>query len=55
MDNGDFIRIHRAYLVNLRHITVHNATSVRINECELPISCKYRETAKSKLNNCAMG
>lgn len=46
LDNGDFIRIHRAYLVNLRHITVHNAASVRINECELPISRKYRETAK---------
>lgn len=46
LDNGDFIRIHRAYLVNLRHIMVHNAASVRINECELPISRKYRETAK---------
>ncbi|MBQ8544699.1 MAG: LytTR family transcriptional regulator [Alistipes sp.] len=55
LDNGDFIRIHRAYLVNLRHITAHDTTSVRINECELPISRKYRETAKSKLNNCAMG
>lgn len=53
LDNGDFIRIHRAYLVNLRHITAHDTTSVRINECELPISRKYRETAKSKLNSCA--
>lgn len=55
LDNGDFIRIHRAYLANLRHITAHDTTTVRINECELPISRKYRETAKSKLNNCAMG
>lgn len=49
LDNGDFLRIHRAYLANMRHITAHDAATIRINECELPISRKYRETTKSKL------
>lgn len=47
---GDgFIRIHRSYLVNVEHISEHNADSVTVNDTELPISRKYRETIKSIL------
>lgn len=48
LDNGDFVRIHRAYIVNRRHITSLNSSSVMIADNELPISRKYRDIAKEK-------
>lgn len=48
LDNGDFIRIHRAYIVNRRHITSLNSSSILIAENELPISRKYRDVVKER-------
>ena len=48
LDNGDFVRIHRAYIVNRRHITSLNSSSVMVADNELPISRKYRDIAKEK-------
>lgn len=42
LDNGNFIRIHRAYLVNSRFVNDINSTSLQIVNTELPISRKYR-------------
>lgn len=42
LDNGNFIRIHRAYLVNSRFVNDINSTSLQIANTELPISRKYR-------------
>ena len=49
LDNGDFIRIHRAYLINVLHIVSHKATSIKVLDAELPVSRKYREVIKKKL------
>ncbi len=51
LDNGDFIRIHRAYLVNTLHIESYNSSQVKILGTELPISRKYREIVKQRLDN----
>ena len=51
LDNGDFIRIHRAYLVNALHIESYNSSQVKILGTELPISRKYREIVKQRLDN----
>ena len=49
LDNGNFIRIHRAYMVNILHLSTHSLTTIKILEQELPISRKYREVVKHKL------
>ncbi len=49
LDNGNFLRIHRAYLVNLHHVTSYDTSSIHVEQSELPISRKYREVAKSKI------
>lgn len=49
LDNGNFLRIHRAYIVNSLHIVSHHPNSIKIGENELPISRKYREVVKQKL------
>ena len=51
LDNGNFVRIHRAYLINIIHIVSHNATSITVLDTELPISRKYREVIKKKLQD----
>ena len=49
LDNGHFMRIHRAYLVNVAHVTSSSSATIKILEQELPISRKYREVVKHKL------
>ena len=49
LDNGNFIRIHRAYIVNRLHITESDSTTIRISNHELPISRKYRDGVRQDL------
>ena len=49
LDNGHFMRIHRAYLVNVVHVTSSSSATIKTLEQELPISRKYREVVKHKL------
>jgi DNA-binding LytR/AlgR family response regulator len=49
LDNGNFIRIHRAYIVNRLYITESDSTTIRISEHELPISRKYRDGVRQDL------
>lgn len=49
LDNGNFIRIHRAYIVNRLHITESDSTTIRISDHELPISRKYRDGVRQDL------
>lgn len=49
LDNGNFLRIHRAYIVNSLHITAQRTSAITVREKELPISRKYREGVKQKL------
>lgn len=37
-----FLRIHRSYLVNVVHVTAHDADTVKVGDIELPVSRKYK-------------
>ena len=50
LDNGNFIRIHRAYIVNRLHITELGTSSIRISDEEFPISRKYRDQVHQRLS-----
>ena len=50
LDNGNFLRIHRAYIINTIHTSTYHPTSVEMSGCELPISRKYREMVKQKFS-----
>lgn len=43
VENCNFIRIHRSYIVNISKIEGYTQNSVIINQKELPISPSYRE------------
>ena len=45
----DFVRIHRAFLVNKAEATLSTPDTVTIAGKELPISRKYRDTARASL------
>jgi hypothetical protein len=49
LDNGNFIRIHRAYIDNRLYITESDSTTIRIADHELPISRKYRDGVRQDL------
>lgn len=50
LDNGNFIRIHRAYIVNRLHITELGTATIHICEEEFPISRKYRDQVHQRLS-----
>ncbi|HTI89684.1 MAG TPA: LytTR family DNA-binding domain-containing protein, partial [Puia sp.] len=41
--SGHFLRIHRSYIVNLKHVTAFTASYVEIGGTELPIGESYKE------------
>ena len=49
LDNGNFIRIHRSYLVNQQAISAHDASFVTILDQRLPISRKYKDSVQQYL------
>ena len=40
---GEFIQIHRSFLISRKHITAITANSVTINKFEIPIGVQYKE------------
>ena len=46
----NFIRIHRSFIVNIKHIDAVEDNSVVINKAHLPISSTYREELMGKLD-----
>lgn len=42
-----FLRIHRSYLVNVDYIRDHNADFVFLEDTDLPVSRKYRDSVNS--------
>jgi DNA-binding LytR/AlgR family response regulator len=46
---SDFIRIHRSYLIPLKHVTSFTAESVDINGKELPFGRVYKQMALARL------
>jgi two-component system LytT family response regulator len=40
---GRFLRIHRSFIVNLKHVTAYTASHVEVGSTELPIGESYKE------------
>lgn len=48
---GEFIRIHRSFIVNRMKVTTFNHEEVQIGSLELPLSRTYKESAMNLLSN----
>jgi DNA-binding LytR/AlgR family response regulator len=44
LPSTQFVRIHKSYIVSLKHVTAVRKNSVFIDALELPVSDNYRET-----------
>ena len=44
LDQNEFIRIHRSYIISIRKVTTVSRKSVTIHSKELPVSDNYRDT-----------
>lgn len=49
LKNEDFIRIHKSYIIALKHIIMIEGNQVKINDEFLPIGISYKENLFSKL------
>ncbi len=47
--NQDFVRVHRSYIVNRRHVTAITKYDIEIGNIEVPISDKYRDNVNARL------
>jgi len=46
---ADFIRVHKSYVVAIRHITMIEAHQLIIGHAKIPIGSTYRESLKNRL------
>lgn len=46
----EFIRIHRSFIVSIKHITSFSPVSIFIDKKEFPIGSSYRDDAHKRLN-----
>lgn len=49
--DDNFIQIHRSYIVNLQHVTRYSATSLFVNNTELPVSRKFKDEVIERLEH----
>ena len=49
--NDDFVRIHRSYVVNSKHIDLVEATAIKVQTHDLPLSKQYRPILMEKIAN----
>lgn len=49
LPQGQFVRIHKSYIVSAKHIEIVDMASVTVEGVELPIGPSYRETALKEL------
>ena len=49
--NDDFVRIHRSYVVNSQHIDLVEATAIKVQTHDLPLSKQYRPILMEKIAN----
>ncbi|MGE0077392.1 MAG: LytR/AlgR family response regulator transcription factor [Bacteroidales bacterium] len=49
LDSSQFLRIHRAYIVNIQYISVFTHAFVEINQKQIPIGRSYRDNVVSRL------
>lgn len=50
LQNPDFVRVHRSYVVNLNHITGIDGNSIKMGEHKVEMSSKYRNALLEKIN-----
>lgn len=48
--DSNFVRIHRGYIINLRHIKQLNLNTVQLLDVELPVGSTYKDIIIEKLN-----
>jgi DNA-binding LytR/AlgR family response regulator len=46
---ADFIRVHKSYVVAIKHITMIEAQQLRIGGIIIPVGSSYRESVRAKL------
>ena len=49
LPNEQFVRIHRSYIISLKHVTAYNNIMVEMKDRELPIGRNYRSKALEAL------
>ncbi len=42
-ESGDFLRVHRSFLISKKHITAVKSTSVKIGKFEVPVGQQFRD------------
>jgi DNA-binding LytR/AlgR family response regulator len=51
LENASFLRIHRSYIINLRHLDAYTASHIEIGATELPIGESYKEYVLKVIRN----
>ena len=51
LGSSQFLRIHRSFIVNLRHITAYTSSHIEIGATQLPIGESYKEYALKTIRN----
>jgi len=46
---ADFVRVHKSFVVSIRHITMIEAHQLTIGQAKIPVGSTYREGLKSRL------
>ena len=49
-NNPNFLRVHKSYLVNLKHITEMSGNYIKVNEKSVPIGATYLGAIRAVLN-----
>lgn len=51
LDPSEFVRVHRSFIVAIRHIDAFTSASVEIGKLEVPIGRLYKDEALKRLGN----
>jgi len=51
LDPAEFVRVHRSFIVAIRHIDAFTSASVEIGKLEVPIGRLYKDEALKRLGN----
>ncbi len=51
LDPSEFVRVHRSFIVAIRHIDAFTSASVEIGKLEIPIGRLYKDEALKRLGN----
>ncbi|MDR7132629.1 DNA-binding LytR/AlgR family response regulator [Algoriphagus sp. 4150] len=50
LPEGQFARIHKSYIVNLKNVDAVNATTIKINDKEIPVGKQYYQDFLKNIN-----